>query len=145
MKDWQGLTTSFDYDDNQNLTKEIYPNDATVSYLYDMDDRLTKKINDRDGNPGAQGLEIFEEYDLIYDKVDNVLTETLDYSDQRARGPVESAHREINYTYDDLYRLTNTTDSDGKIAEYTYDSVGNRLREVNNRNFDLIRNGKGTI
>lgn len=33
----------------------------------------------------------------------------------------------INYTYDDLHRLTRMEDSSWSIVEYTYDDLGNRL------------------
>jgi YD repeat-containing protein len=32
----------------------------------------------------------------------------------------------VTYEYDDLYRLTKATYSDGTVIEYTYDAAGNR-------------------
>lgn len=35
-----------------------------------------------------------------------------------------------NYTYDDLYRLTMVSRSDGTVIEYRYDEAGNRTRKI---------------
>jgi len=36
----------------------------------------------------------------------------------------------INYQYDDLYRLTKVSRSDGTVIEYQYDASGNRMRKI---------------
>lgn len=138
MTDWQNLEADFTYDPNKNLVQEVMPNDSQVFYEYDMDDRLTKKTNEARG-------EAMETYQFAYDPVHNITEETRDYSKLRERGPVEPEHNVIDYTYDPLNRLTNVTDLTGKEASYVYDPVGNRTQEKNNRNFELIKNGKGTF
>jgi len=44
--------------------------------------------------------------------------------------PPPSSPVTITYTYDPLYRLTNTAYSDGTSFAYTYDAVGNRLTQT---------------
>jgi YD repeat-containing protein len=36
----------------------------------------------------------------------------------------------VTYEYDNLYRLTKATYSDGTVIEYTYDAAGNRLTTI---------------
>jgi len=138
MTDWQNLATTFTYDANKNLVHEVAPNDSQVFSEFDMDDKLTKKVNEARG-------EAMETYQFAYDPNHNIIQETRDYSKLRERGPVEPEHNVIDYSYDPLNRLTQVKDMTGKQANYLYDPVGNRLEEKNNRNFELIKNGKGTF
>ncbi|NIW99204.1 MAG: hypothetical protein GWN13_13345, partial [Phycisphaerae bacterium] len=40
--------------------------------------------------------------------------------------------RTINYSYDDLYRLTAASYTSGESYAYSYDPVGNRLQQIIN-------------
>ena len=45
----------------------------------------------------------------------------------RLSAPLTTTHRDISYTYDSLYRLTEADYSTGELYQYAYDPVGNRL------------------
>jgi YD repeat-containing protein len=105
-----GGVTSYSYDSANNLGTVTYPNGVQSTFAYDTLNRVT-------------GLS----------------SQTASYSYQR--GPTgnltsvsESSGRQVNWTYDGIYRLTNETialapsKSDGTVG-YGLDPVGNRLSE----------------
>ena len=114
--DRNGYATVYEYDANGNRTAVKYANGLTVSYEYDKLNRLiSEETVDSDSN-------IVVKY--IY---------TLGASGERIK--VEELDRTVEYTYDELYRLTSETITKGKkVTTYTYayDSVSNRtLKTVN--------------
>ena len=114
--DRNGYATVYEYDANGNRTAVKYANGLTVSYEYDKLNRLIcEETVDSDSN-------IVVKY--IY---------TLGASGERIK--VEELDRTVEYTYDELYRLTSETITKGKkVTTYTYayDSVSNRtLKTVN--------------
>ena len=114
--DRNGYATVYEYDANGNRTAVKYANGLTVSYEYDKLNRLIcEETIDSDSN-------IVVKY--VY---------TLGASGERIK--VEELDRTVEYTYDELYRLTSETITKGKkVTTYTYayDSVSNRtLKTVN--------------
>ena len=114
--DRNGYATVYEYDANGNRTAVRYANGLTVSYEYDKLNRLIcEETVDSDSN-------IVVKY--VY---------TLGASGERIK--VEELDRTVEYTYDELYRLTSETITEGKkVTTYTYayDSVSNRtLKTVN--------------
>ena len=114
--DRNGYATVYEYDANGNRTAVKYANGLTVSYEYDKLNRLIcEETIDNDSN-------IVVKY--VY---------TLGASGERLS--VTELDRTVEYTYDELYRLTSETITKGKTKTtyaYEYDNVSNRtLKTVN--------------
>ena len=114
--DRNGYATIYEYDANGNKTAVKYANGLTVSYEYDKLNRLiSEETIDSDSNVVVK---------YVY---------TLGASGERLK--VEELDRTVEYSYDELYRLTSETiTKDKKVTTYTYayDSVSNRtLKTVN--------------
>jgi len=111
-----GVTT-YTYDRVGNRKSVTYPNGTVAEYMYDRLNRLIKLENRNASGDLISGY--------IY---------TLGPAGNRQR--VEEVHsgRVVNYTYDDLYRLTEENITDpvlgNEIISYTYDSFGNRLKKT---------------
>ena len=117
--DRNGYATQYEYDKNGNRTAVKYANGITVTYDYDALNRLIcEKALDSEGGIVAQ-----YEY-------------TLGEAGERTK--VTELDRTVDYTYDELYRLTGETiiNSDGSVNtySYTYDDVSNRLSKNENGN-----------
>ena len=114
--DRNGYATIYEYDANGNRTAVRYANGYTTTYDYDILNRLIKQETlDNDGEAVVQ---------YIY---------TLGAAGERLS--VAELGRTVEYTYDDLYRLTGETITEGeKVTAYTYayDSVGNRTLKTKN-------------
>ncbi|MCC8043407.1 MAG: AHH domain-containing protein [Oscillospiraceae bacterium] len=111
MVDRNGYATVYEYDANGNRTAVRYANGIIVTYDYDLLNRLTcQKVLDIDG-------EVMVQY-----------TYALGLAGERLSA--SELDRTVEYTYDNLYRLTGETITEGeKVTTYTYayDSVGNRI------------------
>src|SRR5258708_4194379 len=104
--------TSYGYDNVGNLQSFAYPNNVAHSYSYDTRNRLASLAVANSSTPLAG-------YGYLLDAAGHRLSVT------------ELSGRTANYSYDDLYRLTNeniAADPNGLNGSltYTYDSVGNR-------------------
>ena len=108
--DRNGYATVYEYDANGNRTAVKYANGLTVSYEYDKLNRLIcEETIDSDSNVVVK---------YVY---------TLGASGERIK--VEELDRTVEYTYDELYRLTSETITKGKTKTtyaYEYDNVSNR-------------------
>jgi RHS repeat-associated protein len=120
VTDASGATT-YSYDAVGNLGGFAYPNGVQTGYGYNTLNRLTQMQSTcaTGTGCGTPGTAISS---YIY---------TLDAAGNRS-SVAELSGRTVNYTYDDLYRLTSETISgatsqNGAIS-YQYDSVGNRLQ-----------------
>ncbi|MDE5582236.1 MAG: sugar-binding protein, partial [Ruminococcus sp.] len=114
--DRNGYATIYEYDANGNRTAVRYANGYTTTYDYDLLNRLIRQETlDNDG-------EVVVQY--IY---------TLGAAGERLS--VAELDRTVEYTYDNLYRLTGETITEGeKVTAYTYayDNVGNRILKTKN-------------
>ena len=107
--------TSYTYDDVGNLGTVLYPNDILSEYQYTSLNRLENMVITHQGNS-------VESYHY-----------TLSVTGHRT-GVTEGNGRTIQYTYDNLYRLTSetiagTSPVSGTI-DYQLDPVGNRLQRT---------------
>lgn len=105
-------TTSYTYDNAGSLKAYAYPNGVTHTYTYNSLNRLTDLVV---ANPGGT----IAGYGY-----------TLGPSGNRTK-VVEFGGRTVDYTYDELYRLTGETITGGTVngtIGYVYDPVGNRLQ-----------------
>jgi RHS repeat-associated protein len=114
------IVADYDYDAANRLTKTTFGNGTEEVRVYDTLNRLKELTSKR----GAVEL---SKYVYTLDKVGNRKTATESVNGQA---------RSINYTYDDLYRLTEEAIVDGvngnRTSGYTYDNVGNRLTKTVN-------------
>ena len=104
--------TRYSYDKVGNLVKTELPNSVTEIRAYDPLNRLTYLEN-----KNTNGVISSYQY-------------TLDGTGYRLK-VLENSDRQVEYTYDDLHRLTQQLITDAvsgnRTIEYTYDPVGNRL------------------
>ena len=115
--DRNGYATVYEYDENGNRSVVRYANGIVISYKYDEVNRLiSEKALDKQGGLVAQ-----YEY-------------TLGAAGERTK--VKELDRTVEYTYDELYRLTGEkiTAADKTVTEYTYayDKVSNRILKTEN-------------
>ncbi|WP_243146922.1 RHS repeat-associated core domain-containing protein [Scytonema sp. UIC 10036] len=144
---------SYTYDAASNRTSVTTPS-GTVNYTFDRRNRLDKVIEnnivtadyDYDGVSNlvltkfANGTQEIRHYDDLNrlqslenkkasGEIISSYTYTLDAVGNRTK-VVEHNGRSVDYTYDDLYRLTQEKITDtvngNRIYDYTYDKVGNR-------------------
>ncbi|MGE7625452.1 RHS repeat domain-containing protein [Viridibacillus sp. NPDC096237] len=114
----QGYSTSYEYDGNNQLTKETYANGESNSYEYDaVGNRKVAHVNGEnitfDYNEANQ---IVTKNDVVYeyDKDGNLIQDERYY-----------------YTYNEEQQLTNIQTLIGeKVASYTYDENGLRLTKT---------------
>jgi RHS repeat-associated protein len=114
-----------EYDPIHNLTAIHYPNQTQALMTYDAADRLTSLVNQQ--NDG----DVISSFAYTLDAVGNRVHVDEYY---RWRQPHELSQ---DYTYDPLYRLARSQDSEGRFTEYGYDAVGNRLSLTSN--YDPLR------
>ena len=107
---------SFSYDALGRRTGVSYPNGVATTYTYDPASRLTSLLT-QDSQPVT-----LNSYAYIYDKVGNRtnLTET------------SGTH---NYTYDNIYQLTDAIHPTIPVEQFSYDSVGNRQTDAAGNNY----------
>ena len=107
-KDQYGNVTSYEYDDNGNLTKTTYPDGSTETATYDEDTNDVLTSTDRNGllteNTYADGL-------LIQVKTGGLVTAAYSY------------YPKTTYGIEGLVKQE--TDAHGNITEYEYDTKGN--------------------
>ena len=117
--DTYNKTTTYAYDRLSRRTKVILPNQTQTSYNYDALNNLLTLTNN------TQSEEVISNYAYTYDKVGNRLAKI-------------EPDLKTSYTYDVLYRLTQSTpvklknngedkEKKSQLETYTYDPLGNRL------------------
>ena len=106
------ILADYDYDTVSNLIRTKLTNGTEEVRQYDRLNRLKYLEN-------HLGTTVISSFAYTLDKVGN-RTEVL-----------ENSGRKVNYTYDDLYRLTqeaiDEVSADDRTLDYNYDRVGNRL------------------
>ena len=141
-----GQTVNYEYDDASRLTKVTAPSGKDTTYAYDALGRNTTITSSGNtiatysytgvlnnqityGN-GTSITKIYDEllrmktldngiknYSYDYDTVSNILTDS---------------HK--NYSYDDIYRLTQVTDTASwtVLESFSYDDAGNKIHDIHN-------------
>ncbi len=134
MIDYEGDSTTYNYDNNNRLTSLKNPSNLTTSFQYDLGGRTTKQIN---GN----GTYTTYHYDQAgrMDSLVNWKNSTTKISffyynfDQYGnRTSMTDKHGLSTYTYDSAYRLTKVVYADGSIETFEIDGTGNRTKRVKN-------------
>jgi RHS repeat-associated protein len=122
-------TTSYTYDNASNVATVKYPNGLTSTFTYDAVNRLTElstpPVADYKYTLGATG------------------------NRTNATEQIQQSSRTIQWSYDNIYRLTqetiddsNNNNGDNGYASYTLDPVGNRTGATST--FSSLRPGFGT-
>ena len=105
--DREGNTTSYEYDEDGNISCTTYPDGTTEEFEYD-ENRMPIWIKDRNGNDSS----------YTYDAQGYVTS----FTDGRGNT--------VRYDYDDDKNLVSYADALGNVTEYTYDGKGNRLTKT---------------
>ncbi len=118
VTDAAGMATNYTYDAVGNLSSFVYPNGVSTSYTYNPLNRLTNMQSVCGTTAPGCGTAGAASYSYTLGAAGNRLS------------VVELNGRNVNYGYDDLYRLTSETIAgaaaqNGTIS-YQYDPVGNR-------------------
>jgi RHS repeat-associated protein len=120
-----GITTTYKYDKNGNLTRMRWPTDSDTTFT----------------------LEVANEYDALNRLTSRVATRRIDEAIVYAASPykydlagnlrslaesINGQTRSITYDYDSHYRLASESWS-GNTFSYSYDTIGNRRSKAFNR------------
>ena len=145
------FTTTFDYDQNQNLVKQVNPNNTQILKNYDQADRLTSishQIKSLVQSPmiepqSSTVYQPFAEYTYEYnkngDRVKESILEKVSNEDTESSNNTTMLAIVKTYEYDPARRLTKVTQQKSQngnfenlihdyYENYTYDAVGNRTR-----------------
>jgi len=124
-------TTTYSYDEKDQLISVIYPDNSTTTYSYDSKGNLITEIKD------SETINyLYSDYKLI-SILDSSSTKTLSYD---TNGNIISISDSLNgtrtLTYDYENRIKIITLEDGRVIKYYYDPL-NRLikREINNTKY----------
>lgn len=138
------VITRYEYDAVSNLTRITDANGEKTTFNYDLLDRLTDEVNplkhkwhyeyDAVGNLTTRADANGDNTRYTYD-ADDLLTR-ISYPDSTSVGfGYDAVHNQTEMTdalgltrneYDDLNRLTASTNHLGQTVKYSYDPVGNR-------------------
>ena len=130
------LTTSFSYDNVGNLLTVTDPNGNTTNYSYNVLRQLTQSsapLNDLtqysyDANSNvikvqSQSSDVTNPWQIItktYNAANQVLTSSTQADNYTPSAPV---YNTTTFTYDNLRRLSTTTDPIGNLTTYNYDAL----------------------
>lgn len=142
----------YTYDEVGNLATVTYPGSKTVTYTYDdanriatitdWDSRVTSYTYDASGRIGsftlANGVVTTYGYDdasrtssiTHVNGASTIAARSYTFDDVGNRLGVNRGAASDSYTYDELYRITGITYSDGGAQNFAYDATGNRSSET---------------
>jgi len=154
VTDANGNQVRYEYDLADNLTALTYPDGSAVHYMYDGQNRLVQIDDavgtitftyDETGQLVGRGFPNGVRSDYAYDSDGRLIAihhidadgrtllsfeYTLDVNGnciEMVRTAEDGEQLTTRYTYDELERLKDVAHPDGRLEQYTYDSVGNRL------------------
>lgn len=116
VKDPQNGVVSYAKDAVGNIVKVTNPNNTTSTLEYDKVNRTTSIVNKQNGSKTANS-----QFSYTYNDV-GLRTKTAASYAWRTPSAVTT-----DYQYDNLRRLTKSSDTEKVINDYSYDRVGNRL------------------
>ncbi len=105
------LIVDYDYDAGGRLSRKTLGNGVYTNYEYDNAGRLTHLINH------GSDASVISRFDYTYDA-------------SGRRTSITTLDGTYSYDYDPLDQLTDVTYPDGRIVEYVYDAVGNRIAVI---------------
>ena len=107
-----GSSFGFSYDTLSRRTQMTRPNSITTNYSYDNLSRLLSVLH-QSGSTTLDGASY-----------------TVDNAGNRTAKTDQYASVTSNYTYNQIYELTQVTQATNTTESYTYDAVGNRLSSL---------------
>lgn len=127
LTDANGNVTSYSYDQLGRLVKESDPKGNEASYAYDSKGNLITKTD-------ANGNTVTYSYDangrLLKKAYPDSTEETFSYD---PKGNILTAtNKDISYNfgYDAVGRMQSSTDSNGKVLQYSYDNTGRKTKTI---------------
>ncbi|TYQ14885.1 UNVERIFIED_CONTAM: RHS repeat-associated protein [Acetivibrio alkalicellulosi] len=128
----QLLTTSYEYDNNDNLIEQTNAKNHTTTYEYNCANKLIRII-DNGGRTGTHGNYTYDNTKVEYYRynADGTLNDKVDRNGERTRYRYDVHGRleeesvgkiTISYTYDDNGNMLTVTDSTGTTVR-TYDEL----------------------
>ena len=113
------LIVDYDFDAAGRMSRKTVGNGVYTTYGYDAAGRLVDLGNYRSDNS------LLSRFEYTYDASSRITSMTTTYGagDPRTSGATA-------YGYDDLGQLTDVEYPDGRIVEYVYDAVGNRIEAI---------------
>ena len=121
-------TTSFAYDNANDLTSATDPLSHVTSTVYDPAGNRTG-VTDPNGHTTAYGYDAANHLVSVTDPLGDVTAYTYDATNDLASRTDANGHT-TTYAYDLADRLITTTDPDGHIWRVTYDPAGNQTSVI---------------
>ncbi|WP_374428136.1 LysM peptidoglycan-binding domain-containing protein [Ideonella dechloratans] len=115
--DGNGITTSYTYDEDGNLTQTKVGTTVIDVRAYDVGDRLVASTD-------ALGVRTT----YTYDAANRMLTRTVDPTD--ATDTDAELNLQTKWEFDAKGQAVKVTDSRGIVTEYTFDLLGNTVKQV---------------
>ncbi len=148
ITDRNGFITQYERDANGNITRQINPDSTDIHYSYDTKNNLINKIDE------SEKRTIY-----VYDNETNLTKKVkpLNGTDNYTEGTSNPANYSItSYTYfTEAERITNgylvkglvktSTDPEGNVTTYTYDTFGNinSIKDAENKITTFTYNTQG--
>jgi RHS repeat-associated protein len=158
ITDWLQHETHFEYDANDNLREQRYPNATTAAFDYDPADRLTRrtdtgpanseildlgytrKLNGQMHTQNRTGQTPPQTDTLSYDDLDQLTGATLaadndayayehDIADRLTQITTPDSSTTLEYDAANQLVRTRDADTDQELIAFSYDDVGNRTAQ----------------
>ncbi len=127
--DGKGNATIYTYDENNNLKTEKNPKNQTTTYEYDLNGNQTKEID----YLGNEKKYVYDKLDRVIQKIDeyNTVVEKLEYDDLgRQTKSIDSNNKNIEFTYDGNGNVIAKKDQEGNIEYFEYDELKNKTKYI---------------
>jgi RHS repeat-associated protein len=134
IKDEKGNITEKEYDELENLTRIVYPDDSEVLFEYDLDFNKVSRVEDALGRVTEYSYDdvgnLIQKTDAKGMTEERVTTYTYDDEGQLLSAVIEGDDPvETAFTYDADGNLETMTDPMGNVTQFLeYDAMGNLLR-----------------
>ncbi len=123
-------TTTYEYDNNNNLTKITYPNGGTVSNVYDDKNRITSSTD-------LRGVVTTYEYDTYNQLVKTTCLDKsteYEYLNGQMVSVTDKLDNKTTNEYNEFGFLKSVTDANNKKTQYFYDNKGNVVKIIDAAN-----------
>ena len=135
--DGKGNATTYTYDANNNVKTEKNPKNQTTTYEYDLNGNKTKEID----YLGNEKKYVYDKLDRVIQKIDeyNNVIEKLEYDDSgRQIKSIDVNNNNIEFTYDGNDNVISKKDQEGNTEYFEYDGLKNKTKYID-------KNGNVTI